>query len=161
MEGIKSFLEIGCINDALLDEAKKEGWETYALDINESSNSKHNHIIGNIEDESVMDSIPQVDAIWASHIFEHFHYPLKVAQDLYDKLNPGGYLFVAMPDPWFINWNTPLQWDHWVLREHHILWDMDSFIDKLLEIGYQLVFAKRNSITDCICNRDYHIMLKK
>lgn len=160
-ENVKTFIEIGCINETLLDEANKIGWETYALDINPSVVGRHKRIIGDVEDASKLEQLPNTDVFWASHIFEHFRYPLKVAKNLYDKTNDGGYLFVAMPDPWFINWHKPLEWDHWVIREHHILWDMDSFIDRLIEIGYKLVHYQRNCLSGGVCNKDFHIIFQK
>ena len=161
LENVNSFLEIGCINEALLDKAKEEGWATYALDINENVKGNHTRVTCDVESRGSLKSFPRVDVIWASHIFEHFKDPLMVAFNLRHKLSDNGYLFVAMPDPWFINFTKPHEWDHWVLREHHILWDMDSFIDKMIEIGYDLVMSKRNCLSDGICNRDYHILFKK
>ena len=161
LENVKSFMEIGCINESLLDKAKEEGWTTYALDINESVKGKHTRVIGDVEDRGSLKKVPLVDVIWASHIFEHFKDPIQVAKNLYYKLSDKGYLFVAMPDPWFIDYNKPHEWDHWVIREHHILWDMDSFIDSMLEIGYKLVANKRNCISYNVCNRDFHVLLQK
>lgn len=158
----KVFTEVGAANNIILDEALKQGWETCGLDINPHSKIKevHKFVGGDIESPLVMGRVPMSDTIWASHVFEHFHDPLKVASDLFYKLNEGGYLFVAMPDPWFIPWDQPHQWLHFVMREHHILWDMDSFIDEMIRIGFKLVYSHRNS-QDYFCWGDYHIVLRK
>jgi len=160
LENVKKFLEIGCINEALLDKAKEQGWDTFAADINPTVQGKHTRITCNVEDKKSLENLPKMDVIWASHIFEHFKDPIQVAFELKYKLNKGGYLFVAMPDPWFINFNKVYDWDHWAIREHHILWDMDSFCDVLIKLGYKLVMSKRNCLTDMICNRDYHLLFQ-
>jgi hypothetical protein len=67
-----------------------------------------------------------------------------------------------MPDPYFIPWNNPLQWAHWVVKEHHILWDMDSFIDVCLEKGFNLEYNRR--ISGVYFNNlsgDFNIILRK
>lgn len=158
----KTFLEIGAANTYVLDYAKEQGWETYGSDINETSPiaKKHKCIIGNVEDKQTVEKFPMSDVIWMSHIFEHFEKPLDVARNLFDKLNPGGYLLIAMPDPWFINWGNPYHWGHWHIREHHIMWDMDSFIDELLPMGYELHLAKRNTLK-YLCRGDMHLIFRK
>ena len=158
----KSFVEIGAANTFVLDLAKERGWETTGVDINTTSPiaKKHNCIIGNVEDKSTVVRMPMADVIWASHIFEHFKEPLTVAKNMYNILNPGGYLLIAMPDPWFIDWSNPLNWGHWHVREHHILWDMDSFIDELLPMGYELHLAKRNTLK-YLCRGDMHLIFRK
>lgn len=135
---INSFLDIGCGFFYLLDRVKEQlGWDTYAVDINESlKTDKHTLIRGNVEDDEVFDKLPVVDVIWASHIFEHFNDPLKVAKKLLTKLTNGGILYIAMPDPYFIPFQRPDAWAHWCLHEHHIMWDMESFAEKLFNTGY-------------------------
>lgn len=158
----KVFTEIGAANTFVLDYAKEKGWDTYGVDINKTSPiaTKHKCVIGNVEDYYTISQLPISDVIWASHIFEHFKYPLDVAKNLFDKLNSGGYLLIAMPDPWFIDWSNPYNWGHWHVREHHILWDMDSFIDELLEIGYEIHLAKRNTLK-YLCRGDMHLIFRK
>ena len=139
---IRKFVELGCITHTILDEARKRGWKTMGVDINPNIPiNGHNIKICNVE-QNKLDT--KTDVIWASHIFEHFKYPLTVAENLYESLNRGGVLFVAMPDPYFINWKKPHEWVHWHLREHHILWDMDSFIEQLELLGFSNVFMFRN-----------------
>ncbi len=156
---IKKFAEIGAINHILLDEAQDKGWETLGVDINPNVTSdRHKIDICNVEKYTLNE---KQDVIWASHIFEHFKDPIQVAKNLYGSLNEGGVLFVAMPDPWFIDWRQPHAWQHWHLREHHILWDMDSFIEKLEEIGYKCAMRRRNDGIGFICHGDYHLIFTK
>lgn len=156
---IQKFAEIGSINHVLLDRASEEGWETLGIDINPNVTSENHKIdICDVEKYTLKE---KQDVIWASHIFEHFKDPLKVAENLYNSLNDDGILFISMPDPYFINWTEPHNWVHWHLREHHIMWDMDSFIEKLEDIGFECVQAIRNDGAGFICYGDYHLMFKK
>ena len=156
---IKVFAEIGAINPTLLDAAQELGWETTCIDINPNVKYEtHKVVINNVEDDGLDE---QVDVIWASHIFEHFKDPLKVARNLYDSLNEDGILFVAMPDPSFIDWRDPHTWVHWHLREHHILWDMESFIEQMEKIGFTCKVKNRNCGLGFICFGDYHLIFQK
>jgi SAM-dependent methyltransferase len=158
---IRNFLEVGAINDILLDEAKKKGWEVVGNDIFEHE-TKHKQIVGDFENVKIDEKF---DVIWASHVFEHFKEPLKVIDKCRDTLSGGGLLFIAMPDPWFINHaiihNSPTTWCHLHIREHHIMWDMDSFIDKVLERGFELILSKRNAGIDFLTHGDFHLVFKK
>lgn len=135
----KTMLEVGSISDIILNKAKELGLEPVGNDIF-SHDSKHTSIVGNFEEINFID---KYDVIFASHVFEHFKKPVEAMKKCYDLLNEGGVLFVAMPDTWFIVWQNPYSWAHWIVQEHYILWDMDSFIDKLIDVGFELVENKR------------------
>lgn len=159
----KEFFEIGCINGEILKSAKKSGYNVEGLDINPYTKSQEFKIInGDIEKEETINKLKTYDIIWATHVFEHFKNPLKVANDLFLKLNNNGLLFIAMPDPFFINWSNPYTWAHWHIKEHHILWDMDSFIDALLEIGYELKHNSRHvGLEWYTSSGDFNIIFQK
>lgn len=165
LAGGKTFLEIGAASNIVLDVAKENGFETTGLDINEFSGIKtdrHNFIVGNFEDIEVKN---KYDVIWASHVFEHFKQPLEMIKRCKDLLNNNGFLFIAMPDPWFINHRIirqhPQTWAHFHLREHYILWDMDSFIDKVVPLGFECVYSKRNGGIEFYIHGDYHLIFQK
>jgi SAM-dependent methyltransferase len=99
------------------------------------------------------------DLIWAYHILEHCHYPLETLQEWYNALDKDGELFIAMPDPYFIEFNDTAAWGHWLLREHYIMWDMDSFCDEAKRIGFKVVYKTRNTFVK-VC-KDMHIILQK
>lgn len=165
--GCKSFAEIGAINPALLDEVAKDGIKTYALDIDTAVSYKnHDTIIGDIEKFETADKLHQeagkLGAIWMSHVFEHLHYPKAAAETLYELLDDGGLLFVAMPDPFQIDWGNVYGWGHWHVREHHIIWDMESFIEFMGEAGFKCIFQKRNMAgSNYIASGDYHLIFAK
>lgn len=156
---IKSFAEIGCVNPKVLDGAKKEGWKTFAVDINPNSwFGEHESIVCDVER---LDLGKKFDVIWASHIFEHFKDPLKVADNLHESLTDDGLLFVAMPDLYYLDLRNPYAWAHWSIREHYILWYMDSFVATMEDRRWKCVYKKHNSSKDYICNGDFHTIFKK
>ena len=160
---INTFCDIGAINSTILDEAKKLGWETTRLDINETSKDKtHKIIIGNIEDLWIQEKLFGIDCLWMSHVIEHLKDPIQTIKNIHKILSDDGIIYIAMPDPFFINWNSPETWGHWSMREHHILWDMDSFIELMEENGYECVHAVRHGIKKTfICIREYHLIFRK
>lgn len=147
------FAEIGVVTDTVLDEASERGYSTLAIDINEKTSTKHPFSCINPDEDTIP---PSISVLWASHVFEHFKDPIAVGQKIYDSLVDDGCLYVAMPDPWFIPWSNPHLWAHWHCTEHHIMWDMDSFIDMMIEIGFELVDARRKTF-----GAEYRIILKK
>ena len=160
---IKKFCEIGSINPTILDEAKKKGWETTRLDICESSiDDNHTNIIGDIECPNIAEKVFDMDIIWMSHLVEHLKDPMTAMDNIYDSLADGGLAFISMPDPYYISWSDPRTWGHWALREHHIMWDMDSFIEMMEEKGFECVYSKRFLCERLfVCIKEYHLIFKK
>lgn len=155
----KSILDIGSINDGILDESADRGLVCWGLDIVERP-SKYPMIFGDLEKTEIKDK-RKFDIITASHVFEHFKNPIKALEKCYEALNPGGVLFIAMPDPYFIDFKNPYMWGHWHIREHHIMWDMDSWADEMKSIGLKIVLKQRNVDPFFICTGDFHVIGEK
>jgi len=152
-----SFLEIGSINEFLLNKFNPN-YKTYGMDVS-SRGFKNNYFIkANFE---FFDTNEKFDVIWASHVFEHFKDPLRAVEKCYDLLTDGGLLFIAMPDPFFIDYANLYAWGHWHIYEHHILWDRNCFIEEVERRGFQCVYKVRNSCESFICVGDYHLIFKK
>lgn len=153
----KEFLEIGYANLRLLDRAKEAGWNTSGINLVDPPQSPHD--LRNGDFTQITDEV--FDFIWMSHTFEHLKNP-EIAMIRLRNLQPkGGHLFIAMPDPFFINWADPTNsWQHWHVREHHILWDMDSFIEFASLYGYKCVYKFRNGGGKFICDGDYHLLFE-
>lgn len=151
-------LEIGCVNPILLDLFKAKGAETHALDIIPHKFEGHNNITVDFEK---WESGELFDVIWASHIFEHFRDPLAMIEKCGRLLNPGGCLFVAMPDPYFIDYANVYQWMHWHIKEHYIMWNKDSFEVELKNKGFEITIGIHNCSTYFICIGDFHILARK
>ena len=149
-----TFVEVGVVTDQVMDIAKVRGFDPIAVDINSTTKTKYPLIIGSLDEST--DKIPMTDVIWLSHVVEHLKNPIDVMTKLFDRLNPEGCIYVSMPDPWFIPWENPHCWAHWHCQEHHIMWDMDSFIDMMIGLGYELVTSYRRSY-----GADYHIIMRR
>jgi len=147
------FAEIGVVTDYILDVAKDRGYTPVAMDINETTQTKYEFLKLNPDED---DFPKDISVLWVAHVFEHFKDPIKVANKMYNALNDDGYLYVAMPDPWFIPLQDPHKWAHWHCHEHHIMWDMDSFIDALEKIGFTNVSAQRITF-----GAEYRLVFKK
>lgn len=154
-----NFLEIGCLHPAILDHAKNAGYETAGLDVFPRDIGEHRMIVSDFE-LNHPGPLGSHDIVWLSHVFEHFKDPQRAAHHL--ALVCRGLLFVAMPDPFQIDWNNYLSWQHWHCREHHILWDMKSFIRFMRGYGFECVYRHRNATPGkYICSGDYHLIFKK
>lgn len=99
------------------------------------------------------------DIIWSYHMLEHERYPLTMLQAYYELLNKDGILFIAMPDPFFIDFSDIYEWGHWLMRENYIMWDMDSFCDEAEGIGFKIEKKIRN--TEVKLWKDQHLIFKK
>jgi SAM-dependent methyltransferase len=146
------FVEVGVVTDVILDMAKDFGMDPVALDINATTKTKYPLIVGSLDNVD----LPSADVFWLSHVIEHVRNPENVMRRVFDALRPDGSVYVSMPDTWFIPWQRPQLWAHWHSKEHHILWDMDSFIDLMVEVGFKLHSSERRS-NGC----DFHVILRK
>jgi len=154
--GGKKLLDIGCITDYLVDEAKKEGYEVTGTDLDMHEHSNSRFIVGDFD---IIEIEEKFDVIFANHVFEHFHYPLRAMKRCYEMLEPEGILFVSMPDPFQVPWERSERWASWSLHQHYIMWDMDSFCDEMEELGFTTLLKKRN--LDGRWLQDYHLLFKK
>lgn len=155
-----TFLEVGYGMDSLLDEAAKRGWKTTAIDmVKKKIKKKHRFIQGNFEQIELKETF---DIIWSAHTFEHFKRPILALKKCWHILNDGGWIFISMPDPIFVDWGeNPYTWAHWICREHYIMWDMDSFSEVMEENGFRVVESKHNLEKDYTGHTDFHILAKK
>ena len=156
----KYIVEIGSINNYLLDFMERKGLVALGIDINPFADPRR-RIQADIEDGVSLKKVLNPDLIYASHVWEHLHYPLNALQNCYDILAKDGCMYIAMPDPFFINWYNVYDWGHWVIREHHIMWDMDSFIKEAEKIGFKCVEKRRNHVGQYLCIKEFHIILQK
>lgn len=161
---ITTFLEIGSIQDYVLDHVASQGIKTTGLDIIPHK-SNHDLIVSDFEDYQLLKE--KYDVIHASHIFEHFKDPGKQLDKCKAMLNEGGLLYIAMPNTLFINFKkcNPLKWD-WHVQEHHILWNMTDWIIYAEEHGFKCVDSRHGldmfKMTDntWFWKQDFKVVLK-
>ena len=154
----RNFLEIGCSYTFAMDTAVEHGFKTQGVNISPVEFTEHPVKVGDFETVEMYD---KYDVIYATHVFEHFKDPLKAAKKCHDMLNDNGCLFVVMPDPYFIDWTNPYFWGHWHIREHHTLWDMESFCDELEKIGFKTIEMQRSFDSKFIYCGEFAVLLQK
>lgn len=160
------FIEIGSPNNTLLKRAQDVGFTPARIDLGVTPDDGIETINSDFESPALFGKVAQqikgeISVIWTSHVFEHFRDPINALRSCFALLKEGGLLFVAMPDTFFIDMNNVYSWANWQLREHHILWDMDSFIELCEEEGFECVYKHRNLFGNFTCNGDMHLMFKK
>lgn len=157
-------VEIGPMNKAICDGASDKGYHHIAVDINKYVHDEFDDAVQVDLDDSMgmYYQFPEdVSVIWCTHVLEHVLDPIGTMRKFHDALIYGGLVFIAMPDPFFIDWNKPYDWGHWWVREHHTLWDRDTFIEECEKIGFKCVYKKRNGAGAYVCNNDFHVILRK
>lgn len=157
-EGYGKFVDVGCITDFIMDAAKKDGYDPIGVDVIKR-NSKHEIINGNFE--NVVKTLDNVSIMWMSHVLEHLRYPLEALQNVYNSIKSGGYLFLALPDPFFIDYKNTGRWGHWHIKEHHIFFEITTLCEILKGLGFSIITAKHNIEERFICNYDMHIVARK
>lgn len=88
-------------------------------------------------------------------------FPLKELKDYFDAVESGYKFCITMVDPYFCDWKNPHSYVGFNPRKNYILWDMDSFIDECLKIGFEVRGFKRDMDSDSKTPECYHIHLKK
>ena len=154
--GGKKLLDVGCVVDFLVDEATKHGYECAGFDVTNHRFSKCRFIVGDFDTDPINEKF---DVVFANHVIEHLHYPIQAMDKLHDTLNSDGLLFVSTPDPFQVNWQMPERFSSWCVRQHYIMWDMDSLIDEIESRGFKCLFKKRN--IDIRWLHDYHLLFKR
>lgn len=97
----KSVLDIGCGNGKLLW-GVKEGREVFGIDISEvaiNRMKKEYGINGKVMDAYDLDKLEQTfDCIVMNHLLEHLSRDKEIVEKCFDRLNPNGTFFVAVPN---------------------------------------------------------------
>jgi SAM-dependent methyltransferase len=157
-----TFAEVGPVNDVIMDEAIAKGYSrAYCFHIGKR-NTKHYQYVGDFEKVKSIDLLTKFDYIFMSHVFEHFVHPMDTAIEIGKLLKKNGKLFIAMPDPAQIDWDRPYDWQHLWIREHYILWDMESFIDFIEKhADVKCIYKERNYFTGSIVTGDYRLVFQK
>ncbi len=67
---------------------------------------------------------------------------------------------ITYPDPFFA-WPNPYDFLFWDVRKYQIIWNMDSLCDKLISMGYEVEWAKRDFDVHSKTPQHFHIKVIK
>jgi 2-polyprenyl-3-methyl-5-hydroxy-6-metoxy-1,4-benzoquinol methylase len=145
-----SVLDVGCGNGDFLARMRDAGWSVRGIDFDPQAvaiaQSRGLDVVLATVDSVVLDQ-RRYDLVAASHVIEHLHHPESFLAELFEKVAPGGALWIATP-----NSDSPVRrlagpyWDKWEVPRHLQLFNVDSlraFIRRTLGDQYRPVFRRR------------------
>ncbi|MGC1549551.1 MAG: class I SAM-dependent methyltransferase [Rhodanobacter sp.] len=93
-------LDVGCGNGAFLLRAMEAGWKVFGVEPDPAAakQAKAAQLIVHNGDIHSYSPDGTFDVITLSHVFEHLHDPSDVLLRCFELLNPGGVLWMAMPN---------------------------------------------------------------
>jgi 2-polyprenyl-3-methyl-5-hydroxy-6-metoxy-1,4-benzoquinol methylase len=96
--GKGSILDYGCGTGHFLHHCKRKGWLVTGIEPNEKANTIAAKKLNQPILHSPKDIKQKYDIITAWHVLEHVPDPMKTLKLLRKRLNPGGYIFLAVPN---------------------------------------------------------------
>lgn len=140
-----SILEIGAAYGIFALQAKKQGYKMTAIEFDPQccdflkNNIKVNTINSSMP-ESALTTVSTQDAIAIWHVIEHLSNPWAVIEQACKKLNPGGHLFIAAPNPEsFQHRVMRSHWPHTDAPRHLYLIPSKALIEYAQSCGMELV----------------------
>ncbi|GAP65026.1 methyltransferase family protein [Mizugakiibacter sediminis] len=143
-----SVLDVGCGNGDFLQRMRRAGWTVRGIDSDAQAVAVARAqgvdvMLGSLQDDSHASNL--YDLVTASHVIEHVHDPAAFIAQLYDRVAPGGKLWICTP-----NVDSPVRafegrwWDKWEVPRHLYLFSKAS-LRQLIEstLGRTTRFRRR------------------
>jgi 2-polyprenyl-3-methyl-5-hydroxy-6-metoxy-1,4-benzoquinol methylase len=125
-----SVLDVGCGNGDFLARMRDAGWSVYGVDFDPAAvqvaRSRGLDVTLATVDNVALDP-RRYDLVAASHVIEHVHDPRSFLAELFERVAPGGTLWIATP-----NSESPVRrlagayWDKWEVPRHLQIFNVDS-----------------------------------
>jgi SAM-dependent methyltransferase len=98
---IQNFLDLGCGEGLGLIEAKRQGWNSYGIDIsdnrvNEARDNNINFTCGDIFDAGYPDNF--FDCVYMDSVLEHLIDPVTYLKELNRIMKKGGIIYIGVPN---------------------------------------------------------------
>lgn len=149
-----SFLEVGPAFGIFATQVKKQGFQVSAIEMDAQcceflNNVAHIPTEQSTEPELAMKNAPLQNGIALWHVIEHLPNPWALIDIAAAKLGPGGYLFIATPNPEsFQHELMGKNWPHIDAPRHLYLISSRSIIQHAQTCGLELVhLSTRDSYT--------------
>ncbi len=144
-------LDVGCGNGSFLEYAKQNGWETFGADIRlspETANLTCPLFEGRLTDIDF--GATRFDVIRFNHVLEHLQNPLVELARCRELLNPGGNVFVGVPNlagvsPRIKNFQSRLglkkkRWRHYAATHHLYFFTPSTLRSLIARAGFSVKF---------------------
>ncbi len=152
-KSVGKFLDIGCTQGFLVNEAKKQGYDAYGIDLSsrdiEIGRERYNV---NIEKSFIKDfNRFNFDVITTFNVIEHLSNPIELLLDIKKRLNNEGLLVIGTHD---IDCKTHAEqkeeWVHIIPNEHMYYFNIKTLESLCLKAGFELTYYNKpidNGIT--------------
>ena len=148
----RRLLDVGCGNGEFLARARDMGWEVHGVDpdpaavaAGQSRGLQITH--GTLADISAPDNSDAWDVITLSHSIEHVTQPKIVLSQILSMLRPGGYVWMAWPNPQSVGrFYCGRYWESFDPPRHLCLYSRRAMRTFLAEAGFESIkFRRRGS----------------
>ena len=150
---IRVLLDVGCGIGVFLEEAKKQNWNVFGVEISENARKQAEKRINQPVFEKLEDlpNDQKFDGISLFHVLEHLPDPVGTMHALYDKALPGSALILALPNPnsWdakhygahWAAWDVPIHFWHFTKSDvqrlaQHTGWTLETIRPMRLDAYY-------------------------
>lgn len=137
-------LEIGPALGSFVYLAKKSGFEAEAIEMDTMSSKFLNEVAGiptvNSSDTcAALKTLKPYDVIAMWHVIEHLPNPWETLEVISEKLNPGGILILAAPNPDAFQFHVlGRYWPHVDAPRHLMLIPSQSLVEKMTSLGMKV-----------------------
>ena len=134
-------LDFGCGDGLFLQRASQLGWQTWGCDFDEQAikgcqNKGLNVFLGGFE--LLNEYTPRFDVITLSHVIEHVYEPLKLLQQAYQFLKPGGLLWCETPNTQSaVLKHYGRHWRGLEAPRHLVIFNESSLIQLVKQAGFE------------------------
>lgn len=152
--GVTRMLDIGCGNNLLSKYFQFQGWDVFAVEPNKGAELYLRKFGLNVirctaEDLVNYEDINQISFVNIQFVLEHIREPIKVLNQIYRLLVPGGIIRVCVPNDFSEGqmayeeyYNEKLRWV--CLPDHINYFSFDSLHRLLSKIGYREIYRTTN-----------------
>lgn len=93
--------------------------------------------------------------------FNSSFHPIAKLKHVFSQCKSGDKIVITMRDPYFVHWNRPHEYTGFNPRMNYILWDMDSWVEECLAVGFELISAIRDMDVESKTPECYHVTLRR
>jgi len=156
----RMILDVGFNTTFLMQAFQKRGWVAHGIECNAVTKKSERIFNGDFEYYEFPKDL-KFNLIWMSHVLEHFRNPIRALEKARDMMKEDGVIFIATPDTDFVVTRTSSGFPHWKMREHYIMWNIESLSKELERIGFNVILQRRNYDQRFANWDDLHIIAQK